>query len=128
MDIGRVVKRGEIYWVEVPQTHAVGSEQLGRRPWVIVSGDAINLALPIVQAIPLSSKLDKARGRPFRILITNNQLRHLRAPNLQGDSLALTEQQRVLSKDRLLDDAVAEVNQPTLARIEAGIRYALKIL
>jgi mRNA-degrading endonuclease toxin of MazEF toxin-antitoxin module len=55
-------QRGDIYFLEIPQAHTLGSEQHGRRPWLIVSIDRLNARLPIVVAIPLSSKLDKGRG------------------------------------------------------------------
>ncbi|MEK7872856.1 MAG: type II toxin-antitoxin system PemK/MazF family toxin, partial [Chloroflexota bacterium] len=40
-----MVKRGEIYWLELPQT--TGSEQAGRRPVLIVQNDVGNRSSPV---------------------------------------------------------------------------------
>jgi mRNA interferase MazF len=123
---GRPVHRGEIYYAAVSPGHAVGSEQHGKRPWLVVSSNAINQRLPIVQAVPLSSKLEKATGHPYRILVPRDQARAL--PGRQGlstDSIALTEQLRALAKDRLEGDPVARATPAILARVEIGIRFVL---
>src|ERR1019366_9777316 len=59
--------RGDIYWVNVPKKHIVGHEQYKRRPWLIVSNNAIS-PLKMVAGVPLSFQLHK-KNRQFRISI-----------------------------------------------------------
>ena len=70
-----MVKRGEVYWVELDPT--VGSEIRKTRPCLVVSPDDMNQALPRVIIAPITSKgqplgcrpeitLD---GKPGRILL-----------------------------------------------------------
>ena len=74
-----VVKRGEVYWVNLDPT--IGSEIKKTRPALIVSPDDLNAALPRVIIAPLTSKGQalgcrpevKFAGKPARILL--DQLR-----------------------------------------------------
>jgi len=36
------IKQGDIYWVEIRQSETIGSEQWKRRPYIIVSRNALN--------------------------------------------------------------------------------------
>ncbi len=53
-----MVKRGEVYWVNLDPT--IGSEIRKTRPGLVVSPDDMNAALPRVIVAPLTSK-----GRPL---------------------------------------------------------------
>jgi mRNA interferase MazF len=74
-----VVKRGEVYWVNLDPT--VGSEIQKTRPALIVSPDDMNAALPRVIIAPLTSRGHplgcrpevEFKGKPARILL--DQLR-----------------------------------------------------
>ncbi len=74
-----VVKRGEVYWVNLDPT--VGSEIQKTRPCLIVSPDDMNAALPRVLIAPLTSGGQplgcrpevEFKGKPARILL--DQLR-----------------------------------------------------
>ena len=92
-------RKGEIYWVSVGERETKGSEQHGRRPFVVVSSNAINLHLPLVIAVPLSSKVGK-KNRQHRIFVPENEIISETGQKLQ-DSIALTEQSGYALHSRL---------------------------
>jgi mRNA interferase MazF len=83
-----MVKRGEVYWVNLDPTF--GSEIKKTRPALIVSPDDLNKVLPRVIIAPLTSKGQPLGCRPE---ITFNK-RHSRL---------LLDQIRSVDKRRLLD-------------------------
>lgn len=87
------MNRGDVYLADLTPT--LGSEQLGFRPVVIVSRDAINRSSPVVIAVPLTSWTEGRRIYPSQVSIA--------APEggLSRDSIALGEQLRAMTRDRL---------------------------
>jgi len=57
-----VVKRGEVYWVNLDPT--IGSEIRKTRPGLVVSPDDMNAALPRIIIAPLTSKGQPLGCRP----------------------------------------------------------------
>ena len=57
-----MVKRGEVYWVNLDPT--IGTEIKKTRPCLIVSRDDLNSSLPRVIIAPLTSKRQKLACRP----------------------------------------------------------------
>jgi len=57
-----VVKRGEVYWVNLDPT--IGTEIKKTRPALVVSPDDLNAALPRVIIAPLTSKGQPLGCRP----------------------------------------------------------------
>ena len=86
------MKRGDVYDACLGPT--AGSEQLGIRPVVIVSRDAINDASPVVVIVPCVVYRGQ-RIYPSQVV--------LRAPagGLDRDSVAMAEQVRAIDKRRL---------------------------
>ena len=76
-----------------------GSEQAGRRPVLVISREEINQLLPVVNAIPLTS-----RKSPERIIYPNEVLLPAGTGGLRVDSIALCYQIRTLDKGRLEQD------------------------
>jgi mRNA-degrading endonuclease toxin of MazEF toxin-antitoxin module len=96
---------------------------------VIVSADPLNEALQkICMVVPLTSVIQKT-GRQFRILIPESQkIPEPGTKGCPGDSLALTEQTRCISTERLLDmKRVGRIKTEAIAAVEAGIRFVLAI-
>lgn len=121
------IQRGDIIWGEIKQEETRGSEQYGRRPMLIVSANAINDVLPIVVVVPLSEKLHKA-NRQHRILIPESEkIQEPGTNGCPGESLALTEQVRMIDKVRLDPKRVARVTTKAIASVEIGIAYVLGI-
>lgn len=118
--------RGQIYWVDIPRDETRGSEQFKRRPWLIVSGDHLQKTLPIVLAVPLSTQIQKQRQfRGARIRIPASEITP--KGNWQpAECIALTEQVRVLSHERL-GNVAATVSKMVLSHVEAGLVYLLDI-
>jgi mRNA interferase MazF len=73
----------------------VGSEQAGRRPVLVVSRESANRVLPVVSAIPLTTR------RPERQVYPNEALIPRGHAGLNRDSIAMAHQIRTLSKTRL---------------------------
>lgn len=74
---------------------SVGSEQSGRRPVLIVSRESANAALPVISAIPLTTRKPQRRIYPNEALIPKGHA------GLKRDSIAMAHQLRTLSKTHL---------------------------
>lgn len=85
---GKVVRRGEVYWVNLDPT--LGTEIRKARPGLVISPDDMNAALPRVIIAPLTSKGQPLgcrpevifEERPARILL--DQLRCVDKTRLLG--------------------------------------------
>ena len=83
-----MVKRGEVYWVNLDPT--IGTEIKKTRPALVVSPDDLNTALPRVIIAPLTSKGQplgcrpevEFAGKPARILF--DQIRSVDKRRLVG--------------------------------------------
>lgn len=83
-----MVKRGEVYWVNLDPT--IGTEIKKTRPALVVSPDDLNTALPRVFIAPLTSKGQplgcrpevEFAGKPARILL--DQIRSVDKRRLVG--------------------------------------------
>jgi len=98
------IRQGDIYWVDIPPSHTVGSEQYNRRPYIIVSRTLVNRRSRTVVAVPLTTTGtdDLASHPPYRIVIPATEM--TRDPSYAGtiqDSVAKSDQVRVLDKTRL---------------------------
>jgi mRNA-degrading endonuclease toxin of MazEF toxin-antitoxin module len=107
--------------------NAVGSEQYGKRPVLVISIDNINSSLPICVVVPLSEQLHKA-NRNHRIRIPESEkIQETGTRGCPGESLALTEQVRCISRERLDPKRVARLKSVAVAAVEAGVKYVLGI-
>lgn len=131
--------RGDIWWAQFPYHETIGSEQGKDRPVVVLSteplpvvvvtADPINVALPkICIVVPLSTVVGKA-NRQFRILIPESQkITEPGTNGCPGESIALTEQTRCISTERLLDlKRVGRLKTEAMGAVEAGIKFVLGI-
>lgn len=84
------MKQGEIWFVDLNPT--AGSEQAGRRPVLILSGNMLNQYLPVVIVAPLTTKLKYYKGNP---LLQPSSINGLKQP-----SEVLVFHIRSVSKDR----------------------------
>ncbi|MBD2676105.1 MULTISPECIES: type II toxin-antitoxin system PemK/MazF family toxin [Nostoc] len=111
------MRRGEVYDARLEPTE--GSEQGGTRPVIIVSRDAINTASPVILAVPCTTYRSNKRIYPTQVLIQPPD------GGLTSDSIAMTDQIRVLSKSRLLrlrgilsQEAIAQLNKSLLIALD----------
>ena len=85
------MRQGEIWFANL--NPVLGSEQAGRRPVVVVSGDTLNEILPIVIVVPLTSKI---KSYPTSVLVSPN-----RTNGLKKNAEAIPFQIRTITKKRL---------------------------
>jgi len=88
-----VIGRWDIYWANL--NPAVGSEQMGQRPVLVVSADEANAVLPVVTVVSLTSLKPGRKVYPIEALLTRQ------ATGLSKDSIAMAHQIRSISKERL---------------------------
>ena len=112
------MKRGEVYNARLDPVE--GSEQRGSRPVVAVSRDAINESGAVVSAAPCTTYREGRRMYPSQVLV--------KAPEggLNGGSVVLGEQVRVLDKRRLLRRR-GELSLATMARLNEALRIAFDL-
>jgi mRNA interferase MazF len=112
------VNRGDVYLANLNPT--LGSEQSGFRPVVIVSRDAINRSSPVVIAVPVTSCSEGRRIYPSQVLIA--------APDggLRRDSIALGEQLRAITRDRL-GERWGSLGASVMGRLDRALLIALDL-
>lgn len=85
------IKQKDIYWADLNPTK--GSEQSGKRPVVVISGNTMNEHLPVCIVCPLSSKVKN--------FSTCTVIPKSNTNKLKIDSEVITFQIRTISQNRL---------------------------
>ena len=99
------LRQGAVVWAWLDPN--VGREQSGRRPVVVIASDGyLDVVTTLVIAVPVSRN---DRGWP-------NHVRLSGVPEL-GDSFAITEQPRTISRERLAG-SIGQVDEDCLAEIK----------
>ena len=111
------MRRGEIYYADLSPT--VGSEINKRRPVLIVSNDANNLAANTVTVLPITSNM--SRVYPFEISLSP------RESGLPKPSKAQAQQIRTISKERLRGDALGRLNAVLMRKAGDAMRLHLDL-
>ena len=100
---------------------AVGSEQAGDRPLIVVSNEIMNEVLPIVTVLPLTSH------KPGRRIYSTEVFLPTGAAGQPVDSIVMAHQIRAISKERL-QAAYGQLGDPALRRsIRAAMRLYLDL-
>jgi mRNA interferase MazF len=110
--------RGEIYLANLDP--GSGSEQRGTRPVLVVSRDALNEYAPIAIVVPITGREHKKRLYP-----THSELKAGEG-GLAKDSVALCEQVRAISKNRLTK-RVGRISAEMMQTIETALRIAMDL-
>ncbi|MBB6327256.1 mRNA interferase MazF [Algoriphagus iocasae] len=97
------MKQGEIWMSDL--NPSVGSEQAGRRPVVILSGNLMNKFLQVVITAPLTTKIKNYQGNPILKPSAKN--------GLKLESELLVFHIRSISKKRLIEK-VGEISSEEL--------------
>lgn len=87
------MRQGEIWMSDL--NPVIGSEQAGRRPVVILSGNLMNKFLQVVITAPLTSKIKNYQGNP---ILTPSPVNGLKL-----ESELMVFHIRSISKDRLIE-------------------------
>ncbi len=111
-----MIKRGEIYWVNLDPT--VGSEIKKTRPALVISNDSNNEVADTVTVVPITSKT--ANVYPFEVLLPKSKY------GLQEGSKLKTNQIRTVDKKRL-GKLIGAVNEQTMRDTEEAILLHLGI-
>lgn len=115
------MRRGEIYEIDLEPVR--GSEANKRRPALIVSNDAANLAAVrlgrgVITVVPITSNLE--RLYPFQVLLPAAET------GLPRDSKAQAEQVRSLAFERV-GIRLGIVPRPIMTRIDEALRLHLAL-
>ena len=108
--------RGDIWIGELNPVR--GHEQAGRRPVLIISEDNFNHGpAGLVYAVPLTTR---NKRQPAHVKINPPE------GGLERESFIMTDQMRVLAKERL-SDYRGRVNPETISEVEIRLRYLLRL-
>lgn len=89
------IYRGDIYYANL-DSNAIGSEQTGTRPVLVVQNNIGNRYSATVIVVPLTKKSEIKLNQPTHYLLKENG-------NIKYDSIVLTEQIRAIDKQRLTE-------------------------
>ncbi|WP_192348147.1 type II toxin-antitoxin system PemK/MazF family toxin [Algoriphagus sp. Y33] len=105
------MKQGEIWMSDL--NPVMGSEQAGRRPVVILSGNLMNKFLQVVITAPLTSKVKNYQGNPILAPSLKNGLR------LKSELMVFHI--RSISKNRLIEK-IGEISNEELKMALATLK------
>lgn len=110
------VKRGEIYYADL--CSAMGSEQSGIRPVLVIQNDIGNRFSPTTIVAAITSRKTKAK-LPTHVLIEID--------GLTTESTVLLEQIRTMDKSRLTD-CLGSLDQDTMAKVNDAAAISLGLI
>jgi len=112
--------RGDVFWADVvPRS---GSEQMGRRPVIVISNDLFNLKAgwQSIMVVPLSTSGRQARRGPTAVEIPATAL------GLARSGVALCHQVTTLDRSKLLK-RIGALPPDALAEVCEGIKTAMDL-
>jgi len=117
--------QGDIYWVDIPKNQTQGSEQFGRRPFVVISRNAVNKIVKTVVVAPMSTNI--SQQPPHRILIpVTEMIRDIHSTSTLSASVVKTDQIRVIDKSRL-QDKIGKLSQTVTQSVLLGVAFVFDI-
>lgn len=119
------VYQGEMYWVEIPPVQTEGSEQHGRRPFIVVSRDAVNKTLNTIVAVPTSCTIDSQPA--YRIVIPVAEItKDVSCTSNLKVCVAKTDQVRVIDKSRL-QQRIGKLSRTATFSVMLGLGYVFNM-
>lgn len=114
----RVIRRGEIYWVNVDPT--IGSEIKKLRPALVVSNNMANQYSSLVTILPITSNTNNVY--PFEVLLKKD------LSGLKKDSVIKANQIRTIDKSRISGSIVGQVmSEDIIQQIDQAIKIHLAL-
>ena len=112
-----ILTRGEIWLID--WSPGRGSEQLGRRPALVIQNDQGNhaRAYPNTIVAAISTK-----GKPFRFHVP---IKKSRQNGLKEDSFVKCEQLQTVSKERLIGRAWGKLNRDEMLAVDEAVCISL---
>jgi mRNA interferase MazF len=120
-----MIRRGDVYFVELGP--AVGHEQAGRRPVVVVSDDDLNRLDLVLTVVVGTSAPQGARRYTTNVLVTADE------SGLPRDTTFLCFQVRSLDRSRFVDPRwnavrrIGRLSPQRLTEIDDALRCALSL-
>ena len=113
--------RGEIYFMDL--TPRSGSEQMGRRPGIVVSHNAFseNARWRSVTIVPITSAKRWQMPSPTTVLFAKGEC------NLPKACSALAHQVTPLDKSKIIGPAVGRLTSSKMAEVETALRNYLML-
>lgn len=112
------IKRGQVYYADL-RGSAVGHEQSGVRPVLILQNNLGNRFAPTVIVAIISSSVTK-KNLPTHVLLD------AKANGFQRDSLVMLEQIKTIDKDRLLD-YICTLNQSVMEQVKEAAQISMAL-
>lgn len=109
------MNRGEVYYIDIPESSAVGHEIRFTRPGVIVSSNDADGRLPILNVVFLSTSALRHHNLP--------SLRHPRV-YAKTESVAVCEQVTTVDESRI-GTFICQLTDEEMERIDAGLADCL---
>lgn len=116
--VDKIVKRGQIYWVDFGTDNIIGSEQRNKRPAIVISNDLGNKYSPVVSIAIITSQLTKAK------LPTHIEIEATKENGLTKKSIILTEQIKTIDKQRLID-CIGYISSYDMLKVDKAIEISL---
>ena len=124
------VKQGDIYWIDIPQHQTEGSEQFGRRPFVVMSRTGINNTAKTVIVVPMTTYNNQTQDQklldqqpPYRIVIpVYEMVKDASCNSALSTSVVKTDQSRVIDKCRL-GPKIGRLSDLAILSVGAGLAY-----
>ena len=114
----RTILRGDMYYFDL--SPAIGSEQNGLRPVLIVQNNQGNKFSSTVIVAAISSKTEKSH-LPTHIIVTCEDF------GLSKDSLILLEQVRTIDKQRLRD-YIGRLDEKTMKQVDKALALSFGLI
>lgn len=112
----RYPRRGDVFYADLGES-AIGSEQTGVRPVLIIQNDIGNRFSPTTIIAPISSR--KKNRQPTHCFVEGNFLN-----GLTHNSCIILEQVRTISKTRLIN-AIGHLDDKTMEEVDRTIAISL---
>jgi len=106
--------RGEIYWVD--WTPARGSEQVGKKPALVVQNNTGNQLSSTTIVVAVTTRVMKRRY-PFHVPVPNGVL--------PQESTIMCEQMMTIDQSRLVGKRVALLPDDVMEEVDAAIKRSL---
>ncbi|MDR7074741.1 type II toxin-antitoxin system PemK/MazF family toxin [Fictibacillus barbaricus] len=115
------LKRGDILYCELD---GIKSELYGVRPVVVVSNQLANRYSPVIIGCPLTTSIrTKQKKLPTHVLLNEDDVEQL--SGIIETSVILCEQIRGISKQRIISQPIARLNEETLKIVEKSMLIAI---
>lgn len=109
----RIIKRGEIYWVNLPDSN--GRELKETHPCLVISNNRQNTASPLITVIPITSLKESDKVFSFQVVV-----------KLKKDSVILVDQIQTIDRNKFAGK-ITEAREELMNEVENKIHFVLAL-